>query len=196
MELTKIKNENIIFATSIEKSDDRIFEFCKKNSYPCYRGSKNNVALRMLNCSKHFQFSTFIRICGDNVFTDKNLINDMIDIYEDNDYDIVTNTPGRTFPYGISVEIIKTNFFEDIYSLIKSSSDKEHVTKFIYDHSNDYDIYQYKSNEKKYRGVKLALDTQKDFDVISQVIKKFKKDHRTYSIDDIVDLYYSVTKDE
>lgn len=150
----------------------------------------------MLNCSKHFQFSTFIRICGDNVFTDKNLINDMINIYEDNDYGIVTNTPGRTFPYGMSVEIIKTNFFEEIYSRIKSTSDKEHVTKFIYEHSDEYTIYQYKSNEKKYCGVKLALDTQKDFDVISQIINKFTKDHTMYNINDIVDLYYSVTKED
>jgi len=194
LEKTDIDSKNIIFATSNEKSDDVIERFCKKNSYPCFRGSKNDVAGRLLNCAKKYQFNAFIRICGDNVFADKNIINSMIKIYKEGNYDVVTNTYERTFPYGMSVEIINTSFYERIYPKITDSSDKEHVTKYIYDNIEKFNVYNYRSGNKKYKNVNLSLDTKKDFDMIKKIINKFKQDHRNYYIDDIVDLYYSVVR--
>ncbi len=196
LEQTSVPTQNIVFATSNEESDDIIENFCKDQSYPCYRGSKNNVALRLLNCAKYYDFDAFIRICGDNIFTDKDLINSMIEIFKNNTYDVVTNTPIRTFPYGISVEIIRTKFFDDVYAKFKNSSDFEHVTKYIYDNISNFNVYTYKSNDEKYARVHLALDTQKDFEIITQIINKFTDDHREYNIDDIVDLYYSVTAND
>ena len=118
LEMTNVDKDNIIFATSNEKKDDEIAKFCYKNSYRCFRGSKNNVALRLLNCAKYYDFDAFIRINGDNVFTDKDVINEMINIFKNNKYDIVTNIPNRTFPYGTSVEIIRTKFYDTIYKNI------------------------------------------------------------------------------
>lgn len=192
LELTNVDNQNIVFATSDEKSDDIIETFCKVQSYPCYRGSKNNVALRLLDCAKYYDFDAFIRICGDNIFTDKDLINSMIEIFKNNNYDVVTNTPIRTFPYGVSVEIIRTKFFEKIYPEFKNSSDFEHVTKYIYDNISKFNVFIHTSNNEKYVDVHLALDTTKDFDIITQIINKFSDDHRTYTLNDIVELYYYV----
>lgn len=192
LETICIKKENIVFATSNDSIDDIIEKYCEENSYLCFRGSKNNVAKRLLNCAKKFQFDAFIRICGDNVFVDKNIVKSMIDIFKKGNYDIVTNTLKRTFPYGMSVEIINTDFFEKIYPNITDSSDKEHVTTHIYKNSKKFYIYNFISNKEKYKDVKLSLDTEKDFKIINKIINSFKKDHREYFIDDIVDLYYSI----
>ena len=194
LEMTNVDKDNIIFATSNEKKDDEIAKFCYKNSYICFRGSKNNVALRLLNCAKYYDFDAFIRINGDNVFTDKDVINEMINIFKNNKYDIVTNIPNRTFPYGTSVEIIRTKFYDTIYKNITDFSDREHVTMYIYRNIDRYNVYSYQSNNKNYKDVKLALDTEKDFKIISKIIKSFKDDHRKYKIDDIVDLYYLITE--
>jgi len=190
LEMTNVDKENIIFATSDEIKDDKIEEFCHKNSYSCFRGAKNNVALRLLNCAKYFGFDAFIRINGDNVFTDKNIINEMIKIFKNNKYDIITNVPSRTFPYGISVEIIRTKFYDNIYPHITDYSDREHVTTYIYKNIDRFNVYSYKSNNKKFKDVKLALDTEKDFKIITKIIESFQDDHRKYNIDDIVNLYY------
>jgi len=196
LEKTNVEKENIIFATSKEKKDDEIAKFCNKNSYRCFRGTKDNVALRLLNCAKYFNFDAFIRINGDNVFTDKDVINEMIKILKNNKYEIITNVPSRTFPYGTSVEIIRTKFYDNIYPHITDFSDREHVTTYIYRNMDKFNVYNYKSNNKKFKDVKLALDTEKDFKIISKIIESFKDDHRKYNIDDIVDLYYLVTEKE
>jgi spore coat polysaccharide biosynthesis protein SpsF len=192
LETTNIDKKFIVFATSDDTSDDIIEKFCRENSYLYFRGSKNNVADRLLNCAKEFRFDAFIRICGDNVFADKGIINSMIEIYKKGSYEVVTNTFKRTFPYGMSVEIINTEFYEGIYPKITDSSEKEHVTKFIYKNFKKFNIYNYKSENKKYKNIKLSLDTKKDFEIIKEIINSFKKDHRKYDIDDIVNLYYSI----
>lgn len=194
LEMTNIEKDNIIFATSDEKIDDEIVKFCSKNSYNFYRGPKYNVALRLLDCAKYYNFNAFIRINGDNVFTDKKIINEMIDIYKNEEFDIITNVPGRTFPYGLSVEIIRTKFYDNIYPYITESSDREHVTTYIYKNIHRYKVYIYKSNNEKYKDVKISLDNEKDFEIISKIINNFKEDHRNYNIDNIVELYYSITK--
>ena len=193
LEMTNVDKKNIIFATSKEKKDDKIAKFCNKNSYRCFRGAKDNVALRLLNCAKYFNFDAFIRINGDNVFTDRDVINEMIKILNNNKYDFITNVPRRTFPYGISVEIIKTEFYDNIYPNITDLSDQEHVTTYIYRNIDKFNVYYYESNNKKFKDVKLALDNEKDFKIITKIIECFKKDHRKYNIEDIVDLYYLVT---
>ena len=196
LETTNIKKENIVFATSDDASDDIIERFCNKNSYLCFRGSKNNVAERLLNCAKKFRFDAFIRICGDNVFTDREIINSMIEIFKKGNYEVVTNTFERTFPYGMSVEIINKNFYEKIFPQIIDSSDKEHVTKNIYENFKNFNIYNYKSENKKYKDIKLSLDTKKDFEIIKKIINSFKRDHREYKINDIIELYYSIKEDK
>ncbi|EMR75107.1 spore coat polysaccharide biosynthesis protein F, CMP-KDO synthetase [Thermoplasmatales archaeon SCGC AB-540-F20] len=193
LQQSNINDDNIIFATSDEKSDDLIEKFCLNNSYHCFRGPKDNVALRLLNCAKHFDFDAFVRINGDNVFTDKDVLNEMIKIFKNNECDFVTNVPGRTFPYGVSVEIIRTSFYENIYPEITKPSDREHVTKYIYENIEKFNVYKYQSSKRKYHGVKVALDTKTDFEIISKIINCFRKDHLEYTIEDIVDLYCSIT---
>jgi len=194
LETTNIDNSNIIFATSTETSDDKIEDFCERNSYQCFRGDKNDVAGRILDCAKHFNFDKFIRICGDNIFTDKEIINSMHKISQNGNYDLVSNTLKRTFPFGASVEILNTSFYNKIYEEIKNPYDKEHVTSYIYKNMYRYNVYIYLSNRKEYHGVHLALDTKHDLDIITKIINSFEKDHTEYDLQSIVKIYYSITE--
>ena len=120
----------------------------------------------------------------------------MIEISQTEDYDLVTNVPQRTFPFGVSVEILDTNFYDKIYKEISRSDDREHVTTYIYRNMSKYNVYTYFSNRKEYHGVHLALDTEKDLEIITKIIKSFKKNHREYDLQSIVKIYYSILKNK
>ena len=45
-----VPENNIVVATSEEKTDNPIAEYCIKNKINVFRGSLDNVALRFLNC--------------------------------------------------------------------------------------------------------------------------------------------------
>ena len=46
----------IVIATSILSQDDKIEDFCKKNSVNCFRGSEQNVLERYYICAKENSF--------------------------------------------------------------------------------------------------------------------------------------------
>ena len=134
------KLDEIIIATSTEKSDDQIEEFCKLHDLNCYRGSLLNVAERFLKCAETFQLDYAIRINGDNVLIDVQTINDMIKLTATNTVGLITNVPGRSFPFGMSVEILNVSFFDHIFvHLSDDSRYQEHVTIYFYEHLEDFE---------------------------------------------------------
>ena len=75
----KSKNFKTIVATSNDETDDLFCSFLKSKNIPYFRGSLNNVKSRFLNiCKKYSDNKIVIRLTADNIFPDKNLINEMI----------------------------------------------------------------------------------------------------------------------
>lgn len=181
--------DNIVICTSSDESDLPIIKHCKDSKYLFYRGDLQNVAKRFLECSMHYGFDYSVRINGDNIFVDSLVLSKMKDISVDNDFDLITNVPNRTFPIGMSIEILRTQFLSEIISLIKNSEDKEHVTKYIYD--NDLGrIYQYKNYIcPQASGIHLAIDENESFDMVKNIINKFLFNHITYNLPEIYKIY-------
>ena len=66
--------KDIIVATSTEQGDDLIVDFCKSHGIKYFRGHKDDVAQRILECAVKHNFDYFVRICGDNIFIDYQLL--------------------------------------------------------------------------------------------------------------------------
>lgn len=181
---------DIIVATSIEQDDGLIVDFCKSHGIKYFRGHKDDVAQRILECAVEHNLDYFVRICGDNIFTDYQLLDEMINIAITGNYNFVSNLKGRTFPAGISIEVLKTEFFRNIVLHYKTSEQKEHVTLYLYDHELEIGAHYYLYNNicPEARSIKLALDDRNDLSFISKIIKKMDKDHTEYLIKDIYEL--------
>lgn len=189
--IKKVTNADMfVVATSQETSEEPIVEFCKKHQIKCFRGDKENVAIRMLNCAKDNKLDYFVRICGDNIFADYSLIDEMISIAKVKSANLVSNIKSRTFPKGISVEVVKTSFYEKMYSKFESEEDREHVTKYIYDNESQIDGIEYFFNEicPNASGIKLALDDKVDLEFITSIINKMSKPQDQYLLGDIYEL--------
>ncbi|MBL4654515.1 MAG: hypothetical protein JKY33_01660, partial [Bacteroidia bacterium] len=173
---------NIIVATSTETDDEPIIEFCEQNEINYFRGSKANVASRILNCAKHYSFNYFVRINGDNVFTDAKLIDPLVKLAIEGKYDFVSNVKNRTFPVGMSVEVLKTTFYNKIIDKFTSESHYEHVTKFLYETEDltASTYYYFNKSSQNEKLPKLALDEELDFKRINLIFQLMSKDHRKY----------------
>lgn len=193
--LSAISTENnIVVATSIEKTDDPIAEFCKQNKINIFRGDLNNVSKRFLDCAEYYQFDYATRINGDNIFVDRTTIKDMLIIAETNQYDFVSNVKQRTFPKGMSVEMVKTAHYKKEYQLFENADDFEHVTIYLYNndiHKNYY--YFYNNRCKEAAGLQFAVDTQSDFDLAEKIILDLKKEN-DFSIEEVYQSYKKLTQ--
>lgn len=178
--------KQIVVATTTKNDDDEIINFVNKIKIDYYRGSENDVLDRYYQCAKKFSFSTIIRITADNPLIDPTLVDSMIKEFEKGDYDYMTNSIPRTFPFGTETEIFSFDSLEKAWKDAKKQSEREHVTSYFYNHPNIFKIYNFK-NSKNISNLRWTLDEYPDFQLIQKIIEKIKK--KPILLEDILNLY-------
>ena len=131
-ELTK----NIIIATTTSEKDDSIIDFATKMNLDHFRGEVDNVLDRYYQCAKNFSVSTIVRISADDPLIDPTVVDRVIEKFYSNSYDYVSNTHPRTFPQGNEIEVFSFETLESAWKNAKKTSEKEHVTPYIYNNKN------------------------------------------------------------
>jgi len=183
-------HENIVIATSNQPTDQPIIEYCEENNISYFRGDLNNVSQRFAACMQHFSFDYGVRINGDNIFTDAKLVDKAIDLAIENNYDFVSNVKGRTFPTGMSVEVVSSQFYIQQIREFKEESHFEHVTLYFYENEDAGNFHFFRNDEmKEAKGLKMAVDTQNDFNFVSSIIKNMEKPHFAYDWKAITKIY-------
>jgi sialic acid synthase SpsE/spore coat polysaccharide biosynthesis protein SpsF (cytidylyltransferase family) len=180
---------SIVVATSNEVSDEPIADYCRRANLKCFRGSLNDVAGRLLSCAEYYSWDYVVRINGDNLFTPSEILHSMLAVAETNIYDVITNVPGRSFPYGMSIEILKVPFFRNAYAEFNSQSDHEHVTSWLYaneDVGKRHVVINRSCTEAA--GLKLALDTEEDFNRYVAIFERMDRVPAMYRLPKLIRL--------
>jgi spore coat polysaccharide biosynthesis protein SpsF len=180
------KITKIIIATSKQKTDKKIINFCMKNKIHCISGPLNNVFKRFYSIIIHEKCKSFVRISADSPLIDPALIDQAVTLFNKNRYDIVTNIFPRTFPKGFSVEVIDSKIILDFLLKIKKKKHKEHMTSFFYDNYKNFKIKNL-YNKINNSNINLSIDNYADFIRAKKIIKFCK--NKNYSLDYILFVY-------
>ncbi len=182
-------SDSVIVATSIAETDEPIVEYCRERGIEYFRGSLENVSDRFVQCALHYELDFATRINGDNLFTDPTLVDNAILLAKKGDYDFVSNVDGRTFPTGMSVEVVRTSFYRKVVDLFDSPAYHEHVTLWLYEHPESGEFkYIYNDSLPTAKGLNLALDCEEDLNFVSLLLRKMDKPHTVYGWEEIVKL--------
>lgn len=177
-----------IVATSENSSDDPIEALCALHGWPCFRGPLNNVADRFLSAAKSLGLDYVTRINGDNILADTTTLKQMLDIAETGLYDFISNVPGRTFPYGMSVEILRVPFYEKLIARF-TADEREHVTAFLYNNPSIGSRFIYRNlGCPSAAGLHLALDTVEDMAFLENILDHLPKPPVLCSLAEITDI--------
>jgi spore coat polysaccharide biosynthesis protein SpsF (cytidylyltransferase family) len=177
--------DETIVATSTDPSDDRITELCDRMGLACFRGSLENVAERFLLASKSRGFSAFIRVSGDSPLLDGRLVVRAIDLFVESNADVVTNVFPRTYPPGLSVELVRTASFERAIPKFDDPYDREHVTSYFYRNADQFRIVNFSLNPPRC-DVHLAVDTHEQFEYADRIVAMMNRPHWEYSLDELL----------
>ena len=165
--------ESIVLVTSKRKVDDPLIEFAKNEKILFFRDSLNNVLLRAIRCCEYFGFSGFARVCADRPFLCPIILRNLISIFKENNYDIVTNCLTRTFPSGLMTEVISLKALRKIISSTDDPFDLEHITNFFYKNKEKFHIYNYEHEGENLQKYNLSIDTQDDLEKANWIISQF-----------------------
>lgn len=164
--------DEVVIATTTEKKDDVIVEWCENNNIKYFRGSEQNVLERYYKAAKKFNFNKIVRVTSDDPFICPELIDLIIINQEIFEADFVClRNKTNTWPYGLDVEIYDFKALEASYLEASEESEKEHVSIFIRNNPNDFKIVEvpYDKNLSEHR---LTIDTEDDFNKNKYLMEK------------------------
>lgn len=165
--------DQLVIATSEDRKDDAIVEFCKGYGVAVFRGSLHDVLSRFALAAQAHEADVVVRVTGDCPLIDPMVVDLVIsgylDAFEDRLY--VSNTLERTYPRGMDVEVFSRVLLEEADREATTAHDREHVTPLLIRNQRN-DISQknipYSSNMSAYR---FALDYSKDYAQLSRLIE-------------------------
>ena len=162
------KIDQLIIATSTDPIDDVLETLCREVNVPCYRGSLHDVLDRFYRAAEVWQPQHVVRLTGDCPLIDPDIIDAVIKFYLDGNYDYASNAVQPTFPDGLDVEVFRFSALEEAWKEAALTSQREHVTPFIYQNLKRYRIGHYKNTEDL-SYLRWTVDEPQDFDLITRI---------------------------
>lgn len=173
----------IIIATTTNKTDDPIIEFCEENNVKSSRGSEDNVLSRYYDAAVENKLDIVIRVTSDCPLIDPHLIRNSVEKYLrfNNENMYISNVIDRTFARGFDFEIFSFSLLEEAFKNADSISDLEHVTPYIRcNHSGLVEFYDIKQPIDNSH-LRITVDTSEDFELIKKLISSHKAQELPYN---------------
>ena len=137
-------------------------ELARSLDVRCFRGSLDDVAGRLSAAAEEAHLDAFVRANADSPLLDGALLEQAYEIFTANECDLVTNVFPRTFPKGMSVELIRCDAMRNILESTEDPQDREHVTRFAYAHPERFRIVNFSASRPRSQ-LQLSIDSAEDF---------------------------------
>jgi len=177
--------DKLIVATSIDKSDDAIEEFCGDEGLSCFRGSLDDVLDRYYQASIIESPDHVVRLTGDCPVLDPEILDEMIEYYLDSQFDYVCNTQKPTFPDGLDAWIFSFDVLERSWKNAKLPSEREHVTAYIKNHPSDFKIGSFES-DVDYSSHRWTVDEIEDYELVSKIYEYLYPKNKNFDMNHIL----------
>jgi spore coat polysaccharide biosynthesis protein SpsF (cytidylyltransferase family) len=129
--LGRIPEAEVVVATTDLDRDDPVAELAAAHGVGCVRGSEADVLSRFAKALAAHPAEEVVRLTADCPLTDPGLVEAARTLLRSTGADYAGNTPIRTFPDGLDVEVMTAETFATIDREATDPLDREHVTRFV-----------------------------------------------------------------
>lgn len=179
------KIDQICIACSTNFRDNPIEQFAIKESIPIFRGPEEKILDRLIGAAEKFNANAIVRITADCPFVDPKIVDEIIDVYtSQDDLDFVSNNIRRTFPDGMDVEVISSQFLKKLG--VKLYDSQEWFLMHVIENQKCYKCKSYESKNDLSK-LRWTLDYQEDYEFVKVVYSELSQLNIFY-MEDILDL--------
>ncbi len=182
--------DKIIIATSEDKNNQPIIEFCKNNNVDYFVGSEDDVVDRYYQTAIDNNIKvedSIIRITSDCPLIDPSVVDKVIEEHNHYKNDYTTNVIDCTYPDGLDCEVFNFDVLKDTWINANLSSQREHVTLYIRDNPKKFKLGNVK-NDIDLSSLRWTLDEKEDFIFINEVYNNLFNTESIFTMDDVVQL--------
>ena len=179
--------DEIVLATTLNKTDDKIIEFAISENISYFRGSEDDVMLRVVEAADSVDADIVVEITGDCPIIDPQIVEQTILMYRANNADYVSNGHVRSFPDGMDTQVFALDVLKKSLSMTNELLDHEHVTLHIRNNPQLFTKINFVAPpELDWPELGLTLDEQNDYDLLKIIIEHFSQENILFSCLEVV----------
>lgn len=180
--------DEVVVATTSNTEDLKIVSLVSSLNVRIFIGSSNDVLDRYYQVAKLLKPEYIIRITSDCPMIDPDIIDDMI-VSMDVDSDYIAGI-SETLADGLDVEIMTYAALKKSWKEAILAHEREHVTMYIKNHSELFQIQDYKCKLGNLHDQRWTLDEPEDYEMLKQSYMALrnmgKEDFRTKDVLDML----------
>ena len=167
--------DEVVVATTVERGDDAIAEWCVKNGVSVFRGSEEDVLQRVAGAALQFGADAIVQMGADSAYLDYQLIDQLVGHYRGGQFDYVCNDLKLTYPLGIYGHVVRAGKLVELSQRKDlSKKDLSDVVRYIWEHPGSYAICSIEAPPELYcPGLRLTIDYPEDIEQARDVYAHF-----------------------
>lgn len=178
--------DKIVIATTSKTADRPILKLAQKMGVDSFTGSEDDVLDRYYQAAIKYDKDTIVRITADCPLIDPELVDKIIEHYLKNREHLDYAQSGLSFPDGI-VETAVFSFaaLERTWKEAKLSSEREHVTSYIWTNPHLFRIATIENSENL-SNIRLTVDNEEDFQLVSKLLQALYQEGEIFHLQDMM----------
>ncbi len=179
--------DQIVVATTSNPTDDPVEQLCRASGVAFYRGSEDDVLLRVLQAAQSVGADVITEITGDCPLLEPAVIDACNELYQTGKFDYVSNFIQRSWPRGINAQIFSVALLDEVNRLTSAQQDHEHVSLYIYSHPEKYRLGNLAAPaDLTWPDLRLTLDTPEDYALIQKIYEAILPVKPEFTLPDIL----------
>ncbi len=163
--------DEIIVATTIGLEDVPIVKEVSSLGYRVFVGSSEDVLDRYYQAARLLSPEYVVRLTADCPLLDPKVIDEGIRSMDDAADDLAMLS--ETFPDGEDIEVVRFSVLERAWKEARLASEREHVTLYIKNHPELFELQDYTCKLGNLNGERWTLDESEDLELIRRVFGHF-----------------------
>jgi spore coat polysaccharide biosynthesis protein SpsF len=166
--------DEVVVATSVENSDDRLAEHCATTGVACYRGALDDVLDRFYRAAREHGADTVVRITADCPLVDPDIVGEVLQAHFARGGDFTANRlpppAQRTFPIGLDVEVADMAALATAWRSADERYEREHVMPYLYRVPDRFDVEVVQAPVEA-GDVRWTVDTPADLEAVRELVR-------------------------
>ncbi|MCO6431385.1 MAG: glycosyltransferase family protein [Deltaproteobacteria bacterium] len=181
------KIDQVVLATTVNPLDGEIEKLGHRLGIGVYRGSEEDVLKRVLEAAEHFDATHIAELTGDNPLVDPEIIAQAIDTFLCNKVEYLHSRHVPGYPIGMDVQVFRVPALRKADQEGTLPEDREHVSWYFRRNPELFPaIYLQPPPALKWEELRLTLDENADFEVISAVYSALYPKKPDFNCSDII----------
>jgi len=179
--------DEVVIATTANDSDQKIVDLAMSLGAGFFRGSEEDVLLRVLDAARSHKADIIVEFTGDCPAIDPGVVSRCIKAYSKTGVDYVVNDK-NTYPGGMNTQVFSVKVLSEVEAITRGDKNaREHVSLAIRENPSRYKAHIVEAlPEHRNPEIAIELDEAADYKMIKTIFEDLYPDKPDFDLNDIL----------